>query len=106
MKTVPAEMVGGRHGLGLIESELSCGVWIWGHSSGIHDSSSVAFTTTNGRHSLAANFNGDWPGDPAKIIKAEYCGKQPGLPPPLSATLELRAKRAVGSVKGPWAVAV
>ncbi|MFG2025220.1 hypothetical protein [Streptomyces sp. NPDC048825] len=73
-KTVPAEAVGGRYGLGLIESELSCGIRIWGHSGGIHGSNSVAFTTTNGRHSLALNLNGDWAGDPEKIIAAEYRG--------------------------------
>lgn len=73
--TVPAEIVGGRYGLGLIESELSCGVRIWGHSGGIHGSSSVAFTTTDGKHSLAFNFNGDWAGDPVKVIEAEFCGK-------------------------------
>lgn len=36
---------------------------------------SVAFTTANGKHSLAANVNGDWAGDPAEIIEAEFCGE-------------------------------
>ncbi|WP_105975272.1 serine hydrolase domain-containing protein [Streptomyces geranii] len=73
--TVPAEVVDGRYGLGLIENELSCGVTIWGHSGGIHGSSSFAGTTADGRHSLAFNFNGDWSGDPVKVVEAEYCGK-------------------------------
>ncbi|MDX3753513.1 serine hydrolase domain-containing protein [Streptomyces sp. AK08-02] len=74
--TVPADQVDGRYGLGLIENELSCGVTVWGHSGGIHGSSSVAVTTADGRHSLAFNFNGDWSGDSAKIVEAEYCGTE------------------------------
>ncbi|MFF3376776.1 serine hydrolase domain-containing protein [Streptomyces sp. NPDC002680] len=74
--TVPAEVVDGRYGLGLIENELSCGVTIWGHSGGIHGSSSFAGTTADGKHSLAFNFNGDWSGDPVKVVEAEYCGKK------------------------------
>ncbi|MGW3648069.1 serine hydrolase domain-containing protein [Streptomyces sp. NPDC000878] len=74
--TVPAEVVDGRYGLGLIENELSCGVKIWGHSGGIHGSSSFAGTTADGKHSLAFNFNGDWSGDPVKVVEAEYCGKK------------------------------
>ncbi|NEC90673.1 beta-lactamase family protein [Streptomyces sp. SID12501] len=72
--TVVAGAVDGRYGLGLIENKLSCGVTVWGHSGGIHGSSSVAVTTADGRHSLAFNFNGDWSGDPVKIVEAEYCG--------------------------------
>ncbi|MGW1717644.1 serine hydrolase domain-containing protein [Streptomyces sp. NPDC002156] len=74
--TVNAEVVDGRYGLGLIENELSCGVTIWGHSGGIHGSSSFAGTTADGKHSLAFNFNGDWSGDPVKVVEAEYCGKK------------------------------
>ncbi|WP_329276830.1 serine hydrolase domain-containing protein [Streptomyces sp. NBC_01451] len=72
--TVAAEAVDGRYGLGLIENKLSCGVTVWGHSGGIHGSSSVAVTTADGRHSLAFNFNGDWSGDPVRVVEAEYCG--------------------------------
>ena len=72
--TVDAGAVGGRYGLGLIENKLSCGVTVWGHSGGIHGSSSVAVTTADGRHSLAANFNGDWSGDLLKVGEAEFCG--------------------------------
>ncbi|MEH0423397.1 serine hydrolase domain-containing protein [Streptomyces sp. B21-083] len=74
--TVPAAEVGGRYGLGLIENELSCGITVWGHSGGIHGSSSVAATTADGKHSLAFNFNGDWSGDSGKIVEAEYCGTE------------------------------
>lgn len=72
--TVAAGDVDGRYGLGLIADELSCGVTVWGHSGGIHGSSSMAVTTADGEHSLAFNFNGDWSGDPVKIVEAEYCG--------------------------------
>ncbi|NEA61281.1 serine hydrolase domain-containing protein [Streptomyces sp. SID12488] len=72
--TVAAGAVGGRYGLGLIENKLSCGVTVWGHSGGIHGSSSVAVTTADGKHSLAVNFNGDWSGDLLKVGEAEYCG--------------------------------
>ena len=74
--TVAAGAVEGRYGLGLIEEELSCGVTIWGHRGGIHGSSSMAVTTADGKHSLAFNFNGDWSGDPVKIVEAEYCGTE------------------------------
>ncbi len=75
MKTTVATSVpNGRYGLGLIENELSCGVKVWGHSGGIHGSSSVAVTTADGKHSLAFNFNGDWSGDAMKIGEAEFCG--------------------------------
>ena len=56
--------------------ELSCGVTIWGHSGGIHGSSSMAVTTADGEHSLAFNFNGDWSGGPLKVVQAEYCGSR------------------------------
>ncbi|MEU0743797.1 serine hydrolase domain-containing protein [Streptomyces sp. NPDC006134] len=62
------------YGLGLIKSELDCGVTVWGHSGGIHGSSSEAVTTRDGRHALALNFNGDWSGDSGAVIEAEFCG--------------------------------
>ncbi|MEU6252300.1 serine hydrolase domain-containing protein [Streptomyces sp. NPDC047043] len=74
--TVKADVVpGARYGLGLIDRTLSCGVHVWGHDGGIHGSSSVAATTTDGRHSLAFNFNGDWSGDSEAVIEAEFCAK-------------------------------
>nr|WP_055533957.1 serine hydrolase domain-containing protein [Streptomyces graminilatus] len=74
--TVPAEVVDGRYGLGLIENKLSCGITVWGHGGGIHGSTSGAVTTADGKHSLAFNFNGDWSGDSMKVVEAEYCGKE------------------------------
>ncbi|MGA5797922.1 serine hydrolase domain-containing protein [Streptomyces cellulosae] len=62
------------YGLGLMSTELSCGVTVWGHGGGIHGSTSDAVTTRDGRHSVAFNFNGDWTGDPGAVIEAEYCG--------------------------------
>ncbi|MHC5902676.1 serine hydrolase domain-containing protein [Streptomyces sp. S6] len=62
------------YGLGLGVGTLSCGVRIWGHSGGIHGSSSIAFTTADGKHSLAANLNADWTGDVTPVIEAEFCG--------------------------------
>jgi D-alanyl-D-alanine carboxypeptidase len=69
------EAPGTEYGLGLMKNKLSCGVTVWGHGGGIHGSSSQAVTTTDGRHSLAFNFNGDWAGDTAAVIEAEYCGE-------------------------------
>jgi D-alanyl-D-alanine carboxypeptidase len=37
----------------------------------------VPFTTAGGKHSLAANVNGDRAGDLAKIVEAEFCGGWP-----------------------------
>ncbi|WP_425314614.1 serine hydrolase domain-containing protein [Streptomyces bicolor] len=65
------------YGLGLIKTELSCGVTVWGHAGGIHGSLSEAVTTKDGRHSLALNLNGDWAGDMASVVEAEFCGKAP-----------------------------
>ncbi|MFF4898662.1 serine hydrolase domain-containing protein [Streptomyces sp. NPDC001068] len=65
---------GSAYGLGLIDRTLSCGVHVWGHDGGIHGSSSTAATTADGRHALAANFNGDWTGDPGAVLEAEFCG--------------------------------
>lgn len=63
------------YGLGLMERELSCGIKVWGHGGGIHGSVSEAVTTTDGRHSLSFNFNGDWSGDTEAVVEAEFCGK-------------------------------
>ncbi|MFG2356146.1 serine hydrolase domain-containing protein [Streptomyces sp. NPDC048521] len=61
------------YGLGLMDRTLTCGVHIWGHDGGIHGSVSSAVTTADGRHSLAANFNGDWAGDMDAVLEAEFC---------------------------------
>lgn len=63
------------YGLGLMERELSCGITVWGHGGGIHGSTSEAVTTSDGRHSLAFNFNSDWTGDTEAIVEAEFCDK-------------------------------
>ncbi|MCM2415115.1 serine hydrolase domain-containing protein [Streptomyces sp. RKAG290] len=64
-----------RYGLGLADRKLSCGVHVWGHSGGIHGSSSESVTTADGRHALSFNFNGDWSGDSDAVIEAEFCGR-------------------------------
>ncbi|MFF4038885.1 serine hydrolase domain-containing protein [Streptomyces sp. NPDC001816] len=61
------------YGLGLADYTLSCGVHVWGHDGGIHGSASAAVTTADGRHSLAANFNGDWTGDMIAVVEGEFC---------------------------------
>ncbi|MEU1933719.1 serine hydrolase domain-containing protein [Streptomyces coeruleorubidus] len=71
--TVPSSRETSRYGLGLVDRELSCGVHVWGHDGGISGSQSTAVTTEDGRHSLAANLNGDWSGSTEAIIEAEFC---------------------------------
>ncbi|MFJ6636007.1 serine hydrolase domain-containing protein [Streptomyces sp. NPDC091376] len=73
--TVPMgeDAPGLRYGLGLMAQKLSCGKEVWGHSGGIHGSSSEAVTTPDGRHALALNFNSDWAGDGAAVVEAEFC---------------------------------
>ncbi|MFD7013166.1 serine hydrolase domain-containing protein [Streptomyces sp. NPDC059928] len=61
------------YGLALMKVQLPCGTTVWGHSGGIHGSSSLAVTTEDGRHALALNFNSDWAGDTTKVLKAEFC---------------------------------
>ncbi|GAA0613598.1 serine hydrolase domain-containing protein [Streptomyces crystallinus] len=72
---------GDRYGLGLIVNKLPCGTEVWGHGGGIHGSSTEALTTKDGRHSLAFNFNGDWSGDSAAVVLAEFCGTAPADKP-------------------------
>ncbi|MFI9779041.1 serine hydrolase domain-containing protein [Streptomyces sp. NPDC051956] len=78
-KTVPVPTGKGEpevgYGLALMRQKLSCGKEIWGHSGGIHGSSSDAVTTPDGRHTLAFNFNGDWTGDSQAVLEAEFCPK-------------------------------
>jgi len=62
------------YGLGMGVGTLSCGVKVWGHSGGIHGSSSSVFTTADGTHSLALNLNADWTGDVVPVMEAEFCG--------------------------------
>ncbi|MGW1867274.1 serine hydrolase domain-containing protein [Streptomyces mauvecolor] len=73
--TVPSdEIPHSSYGLGLMKVRLSCGTEVWGHSGGIHGSSSEAVVTKDAGHSLAFNFNGDWTGDSTKVTEAEFCG--------------------------------
>ncbi|MFH9083119.1 serine hydrolase domain-containing protein [Streptomyces sp. NPDC017673] len=62
-----------RYGLGLMNTELSCGVRVWGHDGGIHGSASEGASTADGRHSVAVNFNGDWAGDTVDVLEKEFC---------------------------------
>ncbi|GAA1044765.1 serine hydrolase domain-containing protein [Streptomyces murinus] len=68
-----------RYGLGLMDRRLSCGVHVWTHTGDILGSTSVAASTSDGRHTLALNFDGDWAGDTTAVLDAEYCGTA-GLP--------------------------
>jgi D-alanyl-D-alanine carboxypeptidase len=72
--TVPMDKAN-AYGLGLMRTKLTCGVTVWGHGGGIHGSVSEAVTTKDGRRSLAFNFNGDWSGDTAAVVEAEFCDK-------------------------------
>jgi D-alanyl-D-alanine carboxypeptidase len=63
------------YGLGLLSQKLSCGKVIWGHTGGIHGSSTQAGTTVDGRQSLALHLNGDWSGDMNAVVEAEFCPK-------------------------------
>lgn len=75
--TVPvgAEAPNHRYGLGLMSQRLSCGEEVWGHSGGIHGSSSEAVGTRDGGRALALNFNSDWAGDSTAVVEAEFCGR-------------------------------
>ncbi|MEV5343708.1 serine hydrolase domain-containing protein [Streptomyces sp. NPDC052676] len=70
-----------RYGLGLIEYETSCGTKVWGHSGGIHGSSTQAFGTRDGRHMITLNFNGDWVGGGKNVVSAEFCSPGPSATP-------------------------
>ncbi|NML49071.1 beta-lactamase family protein [Streptomyces sp. R302] len=69
--------LGAGYGLGIMKQKLDCGKEVWGHGGGIHGSLSEAYTTRDGRHSLAANINADWTGDTQAIIEGEFCGTFP-----------------------------
>lgn len=63
------------YGLGLWAYKLDCGMTVWGHTGDIHGSSTAAFTTDDGRHSVAVDFNGDWSPDTGTVVEAEYCDR-------------------------------
>ncbi|MGJ5831939.1 serine hydrolase domain-containing protein [Streptomyces ossamyceticus] len=81
--TVPTEgnLPSQRYGLGLIEYETTCGIKVWGHSGGIHGSSTQSFGTRDGRHMITLNFNGDWVGGGKKVVSAEFCPPEPPASP-------------------------
>ncbi|WP_380280202.1 serine hydrolase domain-containing protein [Kitasatospora purpeofusca] len=63
----------GGPGLGIGSVKLSCGVTLWGHTGGIHGSSTVALTTRDGRHAAAFNTNADWAEGERALAEAEFC---------------------------------
>ncbi|MPY64034.1 serine hydrolase domain-containing protein [Streptomyces spongiae] len=63
------------YGLGLYRFELGCGKVVWGHGGDAHGSSAAAFTTRDGRHALALDFNAMFAGEAKEVIEAEFCGK-------------------------------
>ncbi|MGI5425868.1 serine hydrolase domain-containing protein [Streptomyces sp. CA-179760] len=73
-RTGPTTKENEGYGLGLRSWKLTCGTTVWGHGGDIHGSSSMAVTTSDGRHSLAVNFNGDWAGETKAVVEAEFCG--------------------------------
>ncbi|MCH0558331.1 MULTISPECIES: serine hydrolase [unclassified Streptomyces] len=96
------------YGLGLMDTQLSCGVHVWGHSGGIQGSISFAVTTADGRRSLAFNFNGDWAGGMAAVLEAEFCGETGATPGSASSSVPKglryrtahRARELLGGGKG------
>ncbi|WP_030548454.1 serine hydrolase [Streptomyces albus] len=76
LTTVETGEEGMKHyGLGISPQTLSCDVTIWGHTGGIHGSSSAATVTRTGDHAAAFNVNGDWAGDGRAVLEAEFCGR-------------------------------
>ncbi|MGI5336078.1 serine hydrolase domain-containing protein [Streptomyces sp. CA-181903] len=82
LTTVPSKGEPGEtgYGLGISRAVTSCGTPVWLHSGGIHGSTSLAVSSPDGRHTAAFNLNGDWGGDLAALVDAEYCGA--GTPAP------------------------
>ncbi|MFI1801897.1 serine hydrolase domain-containing protein [Streptomyces sp. NPDC020379] len=70
IETMPAV----SYGLGLMKMKLSCGIDVWGHNGGIQGSISQTMATTDGRHVLSLNFNGDWNVHEQRAVEAEFCG--------------------------------
>lgn len=68
------------YGLGIMRAVTSCGTPVWLHSGGIHGSTSLAVSSPDGRHTAAFNLNGDWGGDLAALVDAEYCGTSKPTP--------------------------
>ncbi|MFI0737242.1 serine hydrolase domain-containing protein [Streptomyces sp. NPDC021100] len=82
LTTVPSKGEPGEtgYGLGISRAVTSCGTPVWLHSGGIHGSTSLAVSSPDGRHTAAFNLNGDWTGDLAALVDAEYCGTSTPAP--------------------------
>lgn len=69
---------GMSYGLGLMQIKTSCGRTVWGHGGSMPGWLSMAFTTADGKHQLAYNFNASWDGSSMlPVLEAEYCGTAP-----------------------------
>ncbi|MGK5637484.1 serine hydrolase domain-containing protein [Streptomyces sp. URMC 126] len=76
LTTVPSQGQPGEtgYGLGISHAVTTCGKEVWLHTGGIHGSTTLAVSSPDGRHTAAFNLNGDWGGDLAALVDAEYCG--------------------------------
>ncbi len=63
------------YGLGIYKEEQSCGKVMWGHTGGIHGSTTHAVASEDGGKAVALNLNGDWSGDTDTVMEAEFCPK-------------------------------
>ncbi|GGV79993.1 D-alanyl-D-alanine carboxypeptidase [Streptomyces gelaticus] len=67
-------------GLGVEFAQLSCGVKVVGKSGRTNGSLSAMVGTSDGKHQLTFNVNGDWLRDGSlyvNAIEAEFCGRAP-----------------------------
>ncbi|MEU7580093.1 serine hydrolase domain-containing protein [Streptomyces sp. NPDC041068] len=72
------EVIG--YGLGVEFAKLSCGARVVGKSGRTNGSLSAMVGTTDGKHQMTFNINGDWLRDGSMytdVIEAEFCGKPP-----------------------------
>ncbi|MCP9945291.1 beta-lactamase family protein [Streptomyces somaliensis] len=79
LREVPAGG-GFGYGPGVEFAQLSCGVKVVGKSGRANGSLSATVGTTDGRHQLTFNVNGDWLRDGSlyvDVIEAEFCGRPP-----------------------------
>ncbi|MFD9883488.1 serine hydrolase domain-containing protein [Streptomyces alboflavus] len=79
LREVPDGEVTG-YGLGLEFARLSCGIQVVGKTGRTNGSLSAMVGTTDGRHQLTFNINGDWLPDSTlyiNVIEAEFCGTSP-----------------------------
>ncbi|MFI6944376.1 serine hydrolase domain-containing protein [Streptomyces sp. NPDC050418] len=74
MKDTVEVAPGTDYGLGLQRWRTSCGVLVWGHGGDIHGSSTTAVTTSDGRHTIAFNYNAIRTAQWKPVVEAEFCG--------------------------------